>query len=110
MGSTNPLRLGIQGQEQKMKFFNVTYSNTSRNSVQGLTIRTTEMSDRDIIKAAHAECAKQGEALETLAGIEWVEQTDGNFKPSRVWAEGEELAAAVEKLSDDGRMFEIAAQ
>lgn len=90
-----------------MKFFNVTFSSTSRNSTQGLNIRNSLMSERDIICAAHAECAKQGETLETIAGIDWIEQDDGNFKPARDWAQGEELAIAVEKLGDDGRMFEI---
>lgn len=90
--------------------YTVRYSNTSRNSVHGINIRTTTMSGRDIIRIASEECARQGVSLEDLAGIQMIEDADGNFSPEREMSAAERLQVAVEKLGDDGRMFEIEAE
>lgn len=83
-------------------------SSTSRNSVHGLRPRIgSPFSAADLIGIAAEECGRQGTTLEDLAEIAWIEQADGTFLPSREWAEGEQLAAAVKKLGDDGKLFEI---
>jgi len=60
-------------------------------------------SEADIIGFANAECARSGESLESLAGIEFVD----TFEPARPFAEGEEFQTALTKLNDDGRTYNI---
>lgn len=87
---------------------------TSSNACGGVKWAATGYnSTADIIGFAQAECNRQGSNLESLVGIEFVgvnPDNDGEFseyKPSRDFAEGEELRAALEKLNDDGRTFKI---
>jgi hypothetical protein len=62
---------------------------------------------RSIVEAAAEELRRCGEALEDLAGIEWVEDEEGNRKPARDLTEEEVLFWSIEKLGDDGRMYEV---
>ena len=90
-----------------MTMYHVTLSLTSRNSMVGLRILHTAMSARVIVRAASEECLRQGTTLEAVAGIEWIEDEDGNYRPARTMTDAEELAAAAVKLGDDGRLFKI---
>jgi hypothetical protein len=58
-----------------------------------------------IIAAAAAELRRNGEALEDMAGIPWIEDEDGNTRPARELTYDEQMALSVEKLGDDGRLF-----
>lgn len=74
-------------------------SSTSRNSPTGLRPKIGPMfSVGDLIRIAAEECAREGTTLEHLAGID---------SAARPWNEGEQLNTAVEKLGDDGKLFEI---
>lgn len=63
-------------------YFFVIYSNTSRNGAQGLKPRVMWVSRADIIGCANDELSRGGESLEDMAGVESVEDGDGNFKPA----------------------------
>lgn len=60
------------------------------------------MSKKEIIARAEDECTKEGESLESLAGINWDDEEDCW---ERELNEDELFSAATEKLSDDGRLF-----
>lgn len=87
---------------------------TSRNASGGArwTI-TANNTEADIIGYARAECEKESTWLESLAGIDSVginPDADGEpteYAPDREWRDGEEFAAALEKLNDDGRTYRI---
>lgn len=85
--------------------FFVIYSNTSRNSMYGLRPQVTWAFGKGIVDFAALEMNLSGESLEDLAGIEWIEDADGNMTPARDLAYGEVLALSIEKLGDDGRMY-----
>ncbi len=87
---------------------------TSRNSAGGARYALGRVVDKeDIINFAHEECGREGISLESVAGIEFIginPDADGDFEefiPAREWNEGEEFAAALSKLNDDGRTYEI---
>lgn len=85
---------------------------TSRNTSGGprYTIGAAA-TEQDIIGFAYAECARSGETLEEIAGIGWKminEGTDDELVVSeRDFVPGEEFQAALAKLNDDGRAYEI---
>lgn len=60
------------------------------------------LSNEEIVARAEDESTKEGDSLESLAGIRWDDEED-------CWErelQGDELlSAAIEKLSDDGRLF-----
>lgn len=60
------------------------------------------LSKKEIITRAEDECTKEGESLESLAGINW---DDEENCWERELNEDELFSAATEKLSDDGRLF-----
>ena len=60
----------------------VIYSNTSRNGTAGLRPQVMWTFDETIIEAAAWELNRSGESLEDMAGVEWVEDADGNMKPA----------------------------
>lgn len=82
------------------------YSNTSRNSTQGLQPQVM-LSDRaSLIEAAEAELQRCGQTLEDLAGVAWRGDEVGNSKPERELGADEKFRLAIRKLDDDGRLFE----
>ena len=62
----------------------------------------TCLSKEEIVARAEDESTKEGDCLESLAGIRWDDEED-------CWErelQGDELlSVAIEKLSDDGRLF-----
>ena len=92
-----------------MSTYFVLFSDTSRNGTAGLTPRVSIMTTEKIIECAEAEMRRSGESFESMAGIRWVlrRDGDGNLEPRRELRPAEILALAVEKLGDDGRMFQI---
>ena len=62
----------------------------------------TCLSKEEIVARAEDESTKEGDSLESLAGIRWDDEED-------CWErelQGDELlSVAIEKLSDDGRLF-----
>ena len=66
------------------------------------------LSKEEIVARAENESTKEGDCLESLAGIRWVEDVEDEEDEGH-WErelEGDELfSVAVEKLSDDGRLF-----
>ena len=60
------------------------------------------LSKKEIIARAEDECQKEGDSLESLAGINWDDEEDCW---EREINEDELFSAATEKLSDDGRLF-----
>ncbi len=93
-----------------MKFtprYFVLFSQTTRNGVRGLRMETACLQEAEIIEIADKECARGSEALEDLAGIDWVEAADGTISPARDWKPGELFATACEKLADDGRAWDV---
>lgn len=85
--------------------FFVIYSNTSRNGMAGLRPQVMWTFDKTIVEAAAFEMNRSGESLENMAGIEWIEDADGNMTPARDLTYDEVLALSIEKLGDDGRMY-----
>jgi hypothetical protein len=83
----------------------VIYSNTSRYSCVGLRPQVMWTSDKAIIEAAAWEMRRSGESLEDMAGIEWIEDEEGNIRPARELTYNEVLALSIEKLGDDGRLY-----
>lgn len=85
--------------------FFVIYSNTGRNGMAGLRPQVMWTFDKTIFEAAAFEMNRSGESLEDMAGIEWIEDADGNMTPARDLTYDELLALSIEKLGDDGRMY-----
>lgn len=93
-------------------YYSITGS--SRNASGGARYALGFIVDQaEIISFAREECGREGTSLESFAGIEFAginPDEDGHFEeftPSRAWNEGEEFAAALSKLNDDGRTYEI---
>jgi hypothetical protein len=83
----------------------VIYSNTSRNGTAGLHPKVMLMNGKAIIEAAALEMNRSGESLEAMAGVEWIEDSDGNVQPARELTYDEVLTLSIEKLGDDGRLY-----
>jgi len=90
------------------RLFSVTYSNTGRNSALGLNIHHATMTDNDVLRIATAEARRRGTTLEALAGIRKRMNNGSQHSWVRPITSREALAVALEKLSDDGRVLEIA--
>jgi hypothetical protein len=59
----------------------------------------------EVVNLAALECLGEGTTLEEFAGIEYLEDQEGDFYPARR-LEGEELFdVAIEKLNSGGRVF-----
>jgi hypothetical protein len=61
--------------------------------------------DKTIVEAAAWEMTRSGESLEDMAGVEWIEDADGNMQPARGLTYDEVLTLSIEKLGDDGRLY-----
>lgn len=85
----------------------VLYSNTSRNGTQGLKPRVMWNFESETILAALDECNQSGTSLEEFYSIDFIEDDEGNVKPSRELTYDELLEASVYKLGDDGRMYMV---
>ena len=83
----------------------VLYSNTSRYGMAGLRPQVMWVFDKTIVEAAAFEMNRSGGSLEDMAGIEWIEDADGNMTPARDLTYDEVLALSIAKLGDDGRMY-----
>lgn len=83
----------------------VLFSKHSRNSVAGLRPDVMCAYGREIIDAAARELARSGESWESMAGIEWAEDADGNMRPARELTDAEVFRLSVDKLGDDGRLY-----
>jgi hypothetical protein len=88
-------------------FYFALFSTTSRNGVAGLRPRVMLTCEADIFQAADREAFAKGASLEEAAGIKWIEDENGMFQPDRELTREERLAVSVDKLGDDGRLFEI---
>ena len=86
-------------------FYYVIYSMSSRNN-GGLKPKAMFVSGKDIFDAANYELNKSGSNLEDMAGIPMIE-IDGDMEYERYLTEDEILNYSVEKLGDDGRLYEI---
>lgn len=89
------------------KYFFAIYSESSRNSTAGLRPQVMWTKESAIFRAADDEITKSGLSYEDMAGIAWIEDENGNLRPARQLTSEEAFDLALEKLSDDGRMFEI---
>lgn len=87
-------------------FYFCLYSNTSRNGMSGLRPQVMFNERSELISAASAELARQGECFEDMAGIEWVEDENENLKPAREISDNEQWALTIDKFGDDGRLFQ----
>ena len=65
----------------------------------------TFLSKEEIVARAEDESTKEGDSLESLAGIRWVEDEEDEGRWERELQGDELLSVAIEKLSDDGRLF-----
>ena len=83
----------------------VIYSNTSRNGTAGLRPQLMWTFDKTIVEAAAQEMNRSGEFLEDMAGVEWIEDGDGNIQPARELTYDEVLFLSIDKLGDDGRLY-----
>lgn len=83
----------------------VIYSNTSCNGSVGLRPKVMFTFDNTIVAAADEEMNRSGGSLEDMAGVEWIEDADGNIQPARELTYDEILALSIEKLGDDGRLY-----
>lgn len=72
----------------------------------GESYKATFMHDGDIIEAAQNETAFSV-SLEERAGIELIEDADGEYHYARELTSAERFRLSVEKLNDDGRIFQI---
>lgn len=63
----------------------------------------TCLSKEEIVARAEDECTKEGESLESLSGI--IKWDDEEERWERELNDDELLSVAIEKLSDDGRLF-----
>jgi len=82
-------------------------SHASNSSQGGSKPKVRCYLGREIKGYAAGELQRCGERLEDLAGIEWMEDEDGNVTPARNLTDDEILKWSAEKLSDDGRMWSI---
>lgn len=92
-------------EKSKMKTYYVLYSRTSRNSTVGLKPQFGKMTDAEIIAVADEQCRRSGTSLESFAGIEIVEDEDGDFRYASKLEGDRRVEVAIEKLGDDGRLF-----
>ena len=80
----------------------VLFSLRSRNGCGPFDPSVAVLSKEEIVARAEDESTKEGDCLESLAGIRWDDEED-------CWErelQGDELlSVAIEKLSDDGRLF-----
>lgn len=83
----------------------VIYSNTSRYGTAGLRPQVMWTFDKTIVEAAAWEMNRSGESLEDMAGVDWIEDANGNMQPARELTYDEILALSIEKLGDDGRLY-----
>lgn len=81
------------------------HSNTSRDSTAGLRPQVMWTFGKTIVEAAARELLRCGESLEDMAGVEWIEDEDGNMQPARELTDDELLALSIDKLGDDGRLY-----
>ncbi len=84
----------------------VLYSDTSRNA-GGLRPRASWTNWSRIITAAAEEMAPSGTLLEDLAGVEWVEDENGDPRPARELTDAEALDLSIEQLASDGRLYQV---
>ena len=71
----------------------------------GLRPQAMWIFDKTIVEAAAWEMNRSGESLEDMAGIEWLEDADGNMQSARELTYDEVLALSIEKLGDDGHLY-----
>lgn len=84
----------------------VLYSNSSRYA-GGLRPQVSWTDWNRIITAAAREMASSGTELEDLAGVEWVEDENGDLTPARELTETEVLNLSIEQLASDGRLYQV---
>ena len=84
----------------------VLYSNGSRYA-GGLRPQVSWTDWNRIITAAAYEMAPSGTELEDLAGVEWVEDENGDLNPARELTETEGLNLSIEQLASRGRLYQI---
>ena len=84
----------------------VLYSNGSRYA-GGLRPQVSWTDWNRIITAAAYEMAPSGTELEDLAGVEWVEDENGDPRPARELTDAEALDLSIEQLASDGRLYQI---
>ncbi|MBT9165591.1 MAG: hypothetical protein DDT25_00245 [Chloroflexi bacterium] len=58
-----------------------------------------------IIQWAEDELSRSNDSLESMAGVDFIENDDGNIVAARQLTDEEILAFSIERLGDDGRMF-----
>lgn len=104
MSNVNVIELETSG-DKNMGVFFVLYSDTSQNSFGGLHPKVTLSTDEQTIAAAEYELRRAGEDLEDLAGIEWIEDEDGNLTRTRSLTHNEVVSLSLHKLNDDGRLY-----
>lgn len=83
----------------------VIYSDTSRCSMAGLRPQVMWTFEKTIVEAAAWEMNRSGDSLEDMAGVEWIEDADGNIQPARELTYNEVLALSIQKLGDDERLY-----
>jgi len=90
-----------------MNFYFTIYSDSSRYGYRGLRPKVNIISEKDIIDTATEELNHSGESFENLAGIDFIENAEENLIPTRQLSNNEIFVLSIQKLNDDGRLFEI---
>lgn len=85
----------------------VVYSNSSRNGALGLRPTVMRTLVRTVVEAASCELSRAGQSLEDMVGVEMIEDADGNFQPERELSFDEVVELSIQKLGDDGRLYEV---
>ncbi len=89
-------------------YYSTIQSTGSRASCGGLgRISTHQFSRNDIVRIAFEVSKRSGWTAEEHAGIKLVEDKDGNLNHERAITEEELFQASVERLGDDGKIFEV---
>ena len=89
-------------------YYSTIQSTGSRTSYGGLgRISTHQFSRRDIIKICYDINVSRDWTAEEHVGIKLIEDKDGNLNYERDLTEEELFQASVERLGDDGKIFEV---
>jgi hypothetical protein len=84
----------------------VIYSDSSRAGYGGLKPKVMITTTKTMIEAASWELMKSNQCFEDLVGIPMIE-IDGDLEYTRAITDVEVFNLSIEKLGDDGRLYDI---
>jgi hypothetical protein len=89
-------------------YYSTIQSTGSRASCGGLgRISTHQISRKDIVRIAFEVSQRSGWTAEEHVGIKLIEAEDGSLNYERELTEEELFQASVERLGDDGKIYEV---